>query len=95
MGILFVGWGGNNGTTLTSGILANKKNLTFKTKQGEKKSNYFGSLTQSVTTKIGVKFDPKTKTLREEFRLIKDIVPLANTNDLVIGGWDISSLDMY
>ena len=28
-GIMFVGWGGNNGSTLTAGVIANQKNLTW------------------------------------------------------------------
>lgn len=34
VGLMLVGWGGNNGTTLTAGILANKKKLTWNTKTG-------------------------------------------------------------
>ena len=28
VGVLLIGWGGNNGTTLTAGILANKLDIT-------------------------------------------------------------------
>jgi myo-inositol-1-phosphate synthase len=42
---MFVGWGGNNGTTVTGGILANKHKITFNTKKGVEQSNFFGSLT--------------------------------------------------
>ena len=38
--------GGNNGTTVTAGIIANKYNMCWNTKDGEKKPNYFGSITQ-------------------------------------------------
>lgn len=36
LGMMLVGWGGNNGSTVTAAILANKLNLTWKTKHGEK-----------------------------------------------------------
>ncbi len=31
-GLMLVGWGGNNGTTVTASILANKHNITWRTK---------------------------------------------------------------
>lgn len=34
LGVMLVGWGGNNGTTITGGILANKFNLQWNTKKG-------------------------------------------------------------
>lgn len=36
LGVMLVGWGGNNGSTVTATILANKLNLSWKTKYGEK-----------------------------------------------------------
>jgi myo-inositol-1-phosphate synthase len=45
MGLMLVGWGGNNGSSLTAGVLANKNKMTWKTKTGVKSANYFGSLT--------------------------------------------------
>lgn len=58
---MLVGWGGNNGTTLTAGVLANKQKLSWKTKTGEKKANYFGSLTQCVTSHVGLEYCKDTK----------------------------------
>jgi len=43
---MLVGWGGNNGTTITAGILANQKKLSWQTKERVIESNWFGSLTQ-------------------------------------------------
>jgi len=34
LGIMLVGWGGNNGTTFTGGLLANKLNICWNTKDG-------------------------------------------------------------
>lgn len=54
LGILLVGLGGNNGTTFTGGIIANREKIKWSTKKGEFTPNYYGSITQSSTTKIGV-----------------------------------------
>ena len=49
LGLMLVGWGGNNGSTCTAGILANKHKMEWETKEGKHKANYFGSLTQAST----------------------------------------------
>lgn len=36
LGVMLVGWGGNNGTTVTAAVLANKLGLTWRTKTGLK-----------------------------------------------------------
>jgi myo-inositol-1-phosphate synthase len=59
---MFVGLGGNNGTTVTGGIIANRENLTWTTREGEHKADYFGSLTQSSTSRIGNTRDGKEVT---------------------------------
>ncbi len=35
LGVMLVGWGGNNGSTVTASILANKLGITWRTKEGE------------------------------------------------------------
>ncbi len=85
-GVMLVGWGGNNGTTVTAGILANRKGLKWRTKDGEKSANYIGSLTQSSTVQLGCNDDGERVHLP-----LKDLLPMVNPNDLVIGGWDISA----
>ena len=47
-----------------------------------------GSLTQLGTLRIGERSN-------NEFPLIKDFLPLANLNDIVIGGWDIRPDNCY
>lgn len=42
LGMMLVGWGGNNGSTVTAGVLANKMGTTWRTKEGVKEPNYFG-----------------------------------------------------
>ena len=39
LGVMLVGWGGNNGSTVTATILANKLNMSWKTKHGAKVIN--------------------------------------------------------
>ena len=98
LGFMLIGLGGENGTTVTAGILANKKKLVWQTKRGPAQATYYGSFTQSVTTKVGMKVkkdelgQPKIEDI---YMGIKDLLPMVNPNDLVIGGWDINDADMY
>jgi len=89
MGLMLVGIAGNNGTTVVGTCLANKLGLTWKTKCGEQKPNYFGSLTQATTVRLGATADGK-----EVFTPFNKIVPMVNPSDLVIGGWDINNLNL-
>lgn len=36
LGVMLVGWGGNNGTTVTAAVLANQMGLSWMTKTGKK-----------------------------------------------------------
>lgn len=36
VGVMLVGWGGNNGSTITASVLANKLGITWRTKDGVK-----------------------------------------------------------
>lgn len=36
LGVMLVGWGGNNGATVTAAVLANKLGLSWRTKTGVK-----------------------------------------------------------
>ncbi|OTF82306.1 inositol-3-phosphate synthase 1-A-like protein [Euroglyphus maynei] len=88
-GLMMIGWGGNNGTTVTASIIANKHRMSFMTKDGEVKANYFGSITQSSTIFLG--YDAHGKEL---FIPMKDILPMVDPNDLFIDGWDISGMNL-
>lgn len=94
VGLMLVGWGGNNGSTLTAGLLANKHQLSWETKEGIQHSNYIGSFTQSAAIKLGYKYSSEGY-LQDVYRTVNQVVPLANPQDLVLTGWDISSLDLY
>lgn len=50
---MLVGWGGNNGTTVTAACLANKLGLSWHTKEGVRQPDYFGSITQASTVLLG------------------------------------------
>ena len=54
IGLMLVGWGGNNGSTVTGAILANKHGMEWETKDGRVKANYFGSITESATVLLGM-----------------------------------------
>lgn len=90
VGLMLVGWGGNNGSTLTASLIANRRRLSWQTRCGLQHANYFGSVMLSSTVKLGID-DVKGEDV---FVPIKDLLPMVNPNDLVIGGWDISSLDL-
>ncbi|VEU20038.1 DEKNAAC100499 [Brettanomyces naardenensis] len=89
VGILLVGLGGNNGSTLTAAVLANRHKVVFNTKRGPIPANYFGSVTQSATIKLGV--DAKGNDVYAPFN---SLLPLVNPNDFVISGWDINGANL-
>jgi len=89
VGLMMVGWGGNNGSTLTASIIANRRKINWNTKDGVQEPNYFGSVVQASTLKLGV--DAKGNDVYIPF---SDILPMVHPNDMVLGGWDISSLNL-
>jgi myo-inositol-1-phosphate synthase len=89
-GVMLVGWGGNNGTTVTAGILANRRALTWETKKGSQSANYYGSVLMSSTTKLGT--DASTG---DDVNIpFHQMLPMLHPNDLAIGGWDISGMNL-
>jgi myo-inositol-1-phosphate synthase len=90
VGMMLVGLGGNNGSTCVASVLANKHGMKWETRRGEQSANYFGSITQSSTIRLG-----STKGQDEIYAPLNSIVPMAHPNDLVIGGWDCSSANLY
>ncbi|KAH0453836.1 hypothetical protein IEQ34_018160 [Dendrobium chrysotoxum] len=53
LGVMLVGWGGNNGSTLTAAVIANREGISWATKDNVQQANYFGSLTQASTIRVG------------------------------------------
>ncbi|KAJ2977502.1 hypothetical protein NQ176_g4335 [Zarea fungicola] len=90
IGMMLVGWGGNNGTTVTAGILANRRKLSWETKDGSCDSNYYGSVVMSSTLKLGT----DVKTSKEVNIPFHNILPMVHPNDITIGGWDISKMNL-
>jgi len=89
-GMMLVGWGGNNGSTVTAGIIANRRGLVWDTREGSRAANYYGSVVMGSTMKLGV----NAKTAKDVNIPFHDVLPMVHPNDLVIGGWDISSLNL-
>lgn len=50
---MLVGWGGNNGSTVTATVVANRLGVSWNTKEGERMPNYYGSITQASTVSLG------------------------------------------
>lgn len=88
VGVMLVGWGGNNGTTFTGAYLANKYKISWETKTGTKQPNWFGSVLQSSTVSLGFSDDG------EVYVPMHEMLPMVNPNNLVIDGWDISSMSI-
>ena len=88
LGCMLVGWGGNNGTTLTASVLANKLGFSWNTKAGVKKPNYTGSVTQASTVSLGTGSDG------EVYVPLKALLPMVEPNDIVFDGWDINSMNI-
>ncbi|KAK0193020.1 hypothetical protein F5146DRAFT_1042514 [Armillaria mellea] len=89
-GLMMIGMGGNNGTTLCATILANRHNVTWHTKSGVQQPNYIGSLLRASTVRIGT----ETATGKDIHVPVSDVLPMVHPNDLVLGGWDISGLSL-
>ncbi|XP_062452560.1 inositol-3-phosphate synthase 1 [Rhea pennata] len=88
LGVMLVGWGGNNGTTVTAAVLANRLALSWMTKTGRKKANYYGSLLQASTACLGA------GPAGDVYVPFRDLLPMVHPNDIVFDGWDISSLNL-
>ncbi|KAL9918522.1 inositol-3-phosphate synthase [Glossina fuscipes fuscipes] len=89
LGLMLVGWGGNNGSTLTAALEANRRQLQWRKRSGTQKANWFGSITQASTVLLGSDEEGK-----DVYVPMKDLLPMVNPDDIVIDGWDISSMNI-
>jgi len=64
--------------------------MTWETKSGTQKANYFGSLTQASTCRLGG-HGPNHQDVHIPF---SSLLPMVHPNDLVVGGWDISKANL-
>lgn len=90
LGVMIVGICGNNGSTFTAGILANKKNIMFENKNGVHPINFYGSISQYGTINLG--YNKKGEIVS---KLIKDMINIRNPNEIIISGWDIVDTNLY
>jgi hypothetical protein len=75
VGLMIVGLGGANGTTLLAGLLANRRKLQWHGPLGEPRSyNYYGCITQLNSRGGGVGYRDRVKGL-------------ADFNLAAVGGW--------
>lgn len=74
---MLVGWGGNNGSTITAALEANRKKLEWRTKNGIQKANWFGSITQASTVLLGS--DNEGKDVHVP---MNHLVPMVNPDDI-------------
>ena len=85
LGVMIVGLGGNNGTTVVGGLLANKAGMTWRAKAAAAhRADYVGSLTQASTVRLG------SAEGRDVYVPFSALLPMVHPNDLAVGGWDIS-----
>ncbi|OWR54580.1 inositol-3-phosphate synthase 1-B isoform 1 [Danaus plexippus plexippus] len=89
VGVMLVGWGGNNGSTFTAAVIANREKLTWNTKDGEMDSNWYGSITQASTVRLGI-----DERGMDVYVAMSQLLPMVDPNDLVIDGWDISPMNL-
>lgn len=88
LGLMLIGWGGNNGSTVTAAVLANKHKITWNTKNGLMEPNWYGSLTQASTVMLGYSNnEPVVAPLCK-------LLPMVDPKDIVIDGWDISKMNL-
>ena len=89
-GLMLVGLGGNNGTTITATILANRHNVQWHNKDGLQTPNYYGSLVRASTIRLG----SDASTGKDVWVPFSNVLPMVHPNDFVVGGWDISGLPL-
>jgi len=89
-GVMVIGLGGNNGSTMVASCIANREGITWRTKNGVRQPNYYGSITQASTIYLGT--DPKTG--EDVYAPLKGVVPMADPNEIVYGGWDINGANL-
>jgi myo-inositol-1-phosphate synthase len=90
LGVMIIGLAGNNGSTLTAGVIGHQNKLNWEDKNGIHEIDFLGSLYQYGSTNIGFYKDGKPYS-----KLLRNIVDMKNIDDLVIGGWDIISSNLY
>ncbi|XP_073992466.1 inositol-3-phosphate synthase isoform X2 [Rhodnius prolixus] len=89
LGVMLVGWGGNNGSTFTAAVLANRFGIHWETKRGQQMPNWYGSLTQCSTVRLGQDGEGC-----DVYVPLCEVLPMVDPNAIEIDGWDISSCNL-
>ncbi|KAG9396985.1 Myo-inositol-1-phosphate synthase [Carpediemonas membranifera] len=92
-GLMLVGFGGSNGSTLLGGLLANQHNITWERKDGVCNPNFFGSMIESSTVRLGTTH--AGEDVYAPFRSLVPFVDPKNPDQFMLGGWDINNDNMY
>lgn len=92
VGVMLVGLGGSNGSTLVAGLVANKHKLAWREKTGLKTANLLGSVVANACTAIGAVGMSATDTVYVPFR---SLAPFPDPTEIYLSGWDISSKNLY
>lgn len=74
---MLVGWGGNNGSTITAALEANRNKLEWRTKDGIQTANWFGSITQASTILLG-----SDANGQDVYVPMNRLVPMVNPDDI-------------
>ena len=76
-------------STCVAAALANKMKMTWNTKEGEQKANYWGSVMLASTVKLGN--DAQGNSV---YTPMKNMLPMVEPDNIVWGGWDINSMNL-
>lgn len=68
---------------------ANRRKLEWRTRTGILKANWYGSITQASTVLIG-----SNENGEDSYVPMNSIVPMLDPNDVILDGWDISSMHL-
>ncbi|SBT36443.1 myo-inositol 1-phosphate synthase [Plasmodium ovale wallikeri] len=90
LGVLIVGIGGNNATTMLGGICANSYNHSYINKYDIKKPNYLGSIFLSSNMRLGYDKEKREHT----YCPIHKLTEIFNPENIIYGGWDINNLNI-
>ncbi|KAM0682065.1 hypothetical protein MDAP_002583 [Mitosporidium daphniae] len=87
-GLMLVGLGGNNGSTLLATLTAHRHALQWRTRWGVQKPNYLGSLTLASSLRLGRGDNGSV------YAPFSSFLPLVDPASMPVTGWDISSASM-
>ena len=86
---MIVGLGGNNGSTVVAGAIANREGISWHTKTGVQHANYYGSMLLSSTVRLG-----SNAAGEDTYIPFASLLPTVHPNDMVFGGWDINGANL-